>query len=329
MKKMLVCFAALMLFLSISLGEESKAGKYICGDFEYILLPDGTTEISRYMGTAAELSVPSQLDDHAVTAIGARAFLGNRTLRGVTIPQGVTKIGESAFGGCRELESVMLPESLRDIGASAFASCQKLREISLPEGVVSIGEYAFSWCSSLTKINIPDHAAVIGANPFQNSGLLAEIKISADHPVFALVDGVLYDQAEKRLICYPCALPAESYEILPGTLSIGDAAFYASKALKQAILPEGVESIGRQAFSLCSSLTEMEIPEGVVFIGDEGFGSCSSLTSVILPRSITTLEEYAFAYNTKKLVITVPRDSYAAAWCEAQKLQYIYQEVGQ
>lgn len=46
------------------------------GDYRYILLEDGTAEITRYNGKTPILVIPSTLDGHSVISIGDEAFLG-------------------------------------------------------------------------------------------------------------------------------------------------------------------------------------------------------------------------------------------------------------
>lgn len=67
------------------------------GDYEYILLEDGSAEIAGYSGSAEDLEVPAELDGHPVTSIGDGAFYYCDSLTSVTIPDGVTSIGEGAF----------------------------------------------------------------------------------------------------------------------------------------------------------------------------------------------------------------------------------------
>lgn len=42
------------------------------GDYQYILLTDGTAELTNYTAYAEFLTVPAQIDGHAVTSIGAK-----------------------------------------------------------------------------------------------------------------------------------------------------------------------------------------------------------------------------------------------------------------
>ena len=63
------------------------------GDYSYVLLKDGTAEITGYRGKAPSLSIQSRLDGYTVTSIGDRAFYECRHLTSVIIPESVTSIG--------------------------------------------------------------------------------------------------------------------------------------------------------------------------------------------------------------------------------------------
>ena len=74
--------------------------------------------------------------------------------------------------------------------------------------------------------------------------------------------------------------------------------FAGCKALKEVVMPSGVESIENWAFSDCESLTDIVIPEGVTSIGDFAFAGCVSLASVKIPASVKIIGTAAFACCT-------------------------------
>ena len=251
-------------------------------------------------------------------------------------------------------EELILPASLDGhavtaIGEEAFFSCTSLTGVILPDSVTAIGDEAFSLCTSLTSVSIPDSVTEIGSNPFLFCAALTKIDISPDHPALAAIDGVLFSKADKRLICYPCAIPASAYAIPQGILLIGDGAFGLCSSLTSVTIPDSVTAIGDSAFALCGSLTGLTIPDSVTAIGDYAFEGCKSLTSmtipgsvtaigmgtfyqcyglssVILPGSVTAIGDFAFA-DCPKLILTVGRDRYARQYCIDNGLDYLYHDV--
>ncbi|MBR3905117.1 MAG: leucine-rich repeat domain-containing protein, partial [Clostridia bacterium] len=239
-----------------------------------------------------------------ITSIGDFAFYGCDSLAGITMPEGITSIGDAAFAGCDSLTGIMLPEGLTSIGDFAFIGCSSLTAITLPEGLTSIGDEAFAGCNSLTAITLPDSITEMGINPFAYCEQLTNIQVSPNPPVFATIEGVLFNKTEKKLVCYPGGFTATEYQV-----------------------PKGIRSIGDYAFYTCMSLTAITLPEGVTNIGDEAFYYCKSLTAITLPESMESIGTDAFADCPKNMQFTVVRDSYAAKWCKENGLNYTYPDA--
>ena len=144
----------------------------------------------------------------------------------------------------------------------------------------------------------------MGANPFAYCEQLTNIQVSPNHPVFATIDGVLFNKTEKKLVCYPYGFTATEYQV-----------------------PKGIRSIGDDAFFGCSSLTAITLPEGITSIGDFAFCSCSSLAAITLPESLESIGTDAFDDCPKNMQFTVMRDSYAAKWCKENGLNHTYPDA--
>ena len=121
-----------------------------------------------------DIDIPSELDHHPVTGLGAYSFSGyasaspyphnsyqiGRNIRSVDIPQGVTSIGNHAFFDCFDLENITIPQSVTSIGDVAFGCC-KFTTLSLGENIETIGGGAFWHCSNLSEITIPENVKEI------------------------------------------------------------------------------------------------------------------------------------------------------------------------
>lgn len=252
------------------------------GDFEYVVLEDGTAEITDYTGTAADLTIPSKLDGYAVTQIGDRAFYGYASLTSAIIPDSVISIGNDAFCYCESLASVTFGDNVRTIGQYAFGDCPSLTSITLPESVTSVGDGVFEKCTSLTSVIIPDGVTCIGDSAFYMCTSLTSVTIP---------DSV----TEIGGYTFGWCTSLASITIPNGVTKIGFRAFYECTSLTSIIIPDSVTNIGVQAFYKCTLLTNVTIPNSVTEIGYGAFEYCYSLTIITMPDSVTNIGYYTFA----------------------------------
>ena len=299
MKKFLVLLITLVaVMLNCALADKTS------GNYEYVLLKDGTAKITRYIGNEEKLIVPDELDGHQVS--GAK---------------------NAAFKDLTNLTYISLPDSITSIGGFTFVNCPRLTAISLPNSLTSIGENAFYNCPSLITISLPDSITSIGENTLSNIKSLTSINVSPDNPVFASIDGVLFLKPEKKLICFPRANSTHSYSVPQGILSIGNAAFYQCTSLTSITIPNSVTSIGDSAFFGCKALTSITIPDSVTTIGDSAFSNCDSLTSITIPASVIAIGDNAFDGCSPLKIFIVPRNSYARQYCIDNRLPYTYADA--
>lgn len=321
---------------------DEECETFTSGDYRYVLLDDGTVEITRYTGRAKDLIIADMIDGKKVTAIGDSAFAYCLYLTNVTIPDSVTSIGNGAFEGCWILTSVLIPDSIVKIGTNPFSSCNALESISvsvdqpyfatidgvlfrkadktlisypegkksstysIPQGITNIGDMAFFRCDSLTNVNIPDSVTSIGNSAFSHCESLISVTIP---------DSVT---------------------------SIGDSAFFWCSSLTRVTIPDSVAYIGVNPFRWCKSLESIFvspdnlyfaaidgvlfhkvnksliaypagiqvatyiIPQGITSIGNAAFSDCSSLTSVTIPDSVTSIGDYAFSTCNSLTSVTIP-----------------------
>ncbi len=272
MKKLALLVLLLLTVMGFAAAEASDG--YVSGELHYVLLEDGTAQITGYTGRDETLVIPARLGGYVVSSIG-----------------------ESAFYGCASISSV-----------------------TISEGIVSIEDFAFESCTSLLTVTIPDSVLSVGENPFVDCDKLRYIVVSARHPALSVVGGVLFDKAEKRLICYPSAYAAEKYAVPEGTESIGALAFYGSKSLQEVIIPQSVAAIGESAFEGCSALQTVMLPQSITEIADRTFAWCSSLTEMTIPDGVLTIGDEAFTWCRKLQWAAVPESveaigENAFGWC--------------
>ena len=98
------------------------------GTLQYGIYGD-TVQIVGYRGKDTELVVPAQIDGCAVTCVGKKAFLSNKVLKQISLPESVIRIDDWAFAYCTRLHKVILPYHRMEIGQGIFKECFALEQI--------------------------------------------------------------------------------------------------------------------------------------------------------------------------------------------------------
>ena len=159
----------------------------------------------------------------------------------------IVEIADNAFNGAT-ISSVLMPDTIVKIGAGAFGGCETLKSIKVSAGIEFIGADAFGGCD-----------------------------LSAS---YVLYDGVYYLGSESN----PYAIAVKtasntltSVALHQDTKVVYSAAFAASPAISELILPEGLTMLCNSALSGLSKLTELSIPSSLKYLGKSVFSECTSL----------------------------------------------------
>ncbi len=346
LKKSISLALALLMLLSVFtiVPLTASAETYTSGDFEYVILEDGTAEITDYSGSETNLTIPSEIDGIIVTSIGYSAFEECKSLTSIDIPNSVTSIGERAFGYCESLASITIPNSVTSIGEDAFYVCESLKSIEIPNSVTSIGDHAFYCCESLTDITIPDSVTSIGYGAFYDTAFYnneANWENSVLYIGHHLIDAnyTYYDENRDEDVQNPIS---GEYTIKPGTKTIAGSAFEECSSLESIDIPDSATNIGDRAFMRCESLNSINvnsdnsnycsidgnlytkdkakliqyaigkndtiftIPDSVTSIAESAFDFCKNLRSVTILEGVTSIGDLAFFGCESLASITIP-----------------------
>jgi len=194
--------------------------------------------------------------------------LPNKLIRSYSIPEGVTTIGEKAFKGCTQVQEVIIPNSVTTIEDEAFYCSFNINSLNIPDTVTHIGAGAFSMLGIKT-FHIPVNVKITGGYFISCSNLMT-ITLGKNHPLYVIVDNVLFSHDKKILLRYPPACFDKTYTV-----------------------PDGVEMIGYYSFSGCMYLTEIIIPDSVTSIDEYAFER-SLFKTVIFPKNINFIGEGVF-----------------------------------
>ena len=102
------------------------------GSLSY-LIKDGEVQVDNCRAAETVFVIPDRIEDLPVTVIGKKAFLGNKRLSDLVLPDPLREVGDWAFAHCDGLKKVYLKKNPIIFGKGAFKDCRKLSRIYLKE----------------------------------------------------------------------------------------------------------------------------------------------------------------------------------------------------
>jgi len=263
----------------------------------------GTITITGYTGGGADVTVPETINGMPVTRITGGAFRDKTDLQTMTLPSGLIAIGSQAFS-MSGITRLIIPDGVTAIEAETFTHCEKLTHVTLPPTLRSIGQMAFAW-TGLSEINIPKTVTTFHSAALMFCPNLTAIRVEADNPNFASVDGVVFNKALTTLRIYPAGRPG-NYEIPESVRRVEETAFSGAIHPKILVIPDTVTSLGNAAFQGCTGLTAVRIGRGLATITANAFSACTNLAEVFIPDTVRTIGDSAFGSCPALRSITIP-----------------------
>ena len=228
----------------------------------------------------------------------------NRT--SYTIPSTCNHIYNDAFLNNKYLVDLVIPESVTVIGDGAFSGMESLDRLDIP-ATVSRLPYTFMYESYIKSIHIGPDTEFEGGCFYSALGL-ESIEIDEGNPYGYVYDGALYNM-EGHLIIYPAGREAETVVVKPGTSWIDGYAFTDAKRVGKVVIPDdcivdqaaffksGVESL-----DISENNTSIRYTDGAIYSTDGNtlityLAGCKAL-SFTVPDSVQVIHQYAFDGNT-------------------------------
>lgn len=297
--------ALIVLLLWIHIGTEGISASE--SDYEYKDV-DGGVEITRYVGSAEEVTIPTILGGKNVVGIGANAFY-NKSVTGIVLPDTLESIGDRAFG-LNQLTEVTIGKNVTNVGLYLFihnpiakitvdTDNPKYKDVNeqglytrdgkrLVLGTMSgeianetevIGRYAFTGLG-VQNITIPTSVTSIEQSAFSENELTSVVIPSN------VMSMESFAFSENQLT---------NVDIKAKITTIEDFTFR-DNLLTNIIIPEGVKSIGSGAFR-DNQLSSIEFPNSLESFGNFVFVH-NQLTSITLGENITSIGGSVFANNS-------------------------------
>jgi hypothetical protein len=142
------------------------------------------------------------------------------------------------------------------IGESAFAYAANIEQVIMPASIVTIGDFAFRG-SGITTVQIGGGVMSVGKGAFVDCRKLAAISVDGANPLYASVNGVLFDRELKTLLCYPAGRPDLIYTIPKSVTRIEQMAMYSCGALTK-LKFEGTEKQWKNVY-ICSGNAMLDV----------------------------------------------------------------------
>ncbi len=233
---------------------------------------------------AGTLTLPKSMKE-----IKSEAFVGNTSLDEVVLPEGIETIGSRAFAES-SVASINLPNSISYIADDAFDGCADL------DVMVEQGSYAYGWAVEKGLIapdlpytyTITDEKVTITKYTGSDTEVIVPGYIEG-YPVTVIGRNAFYRKAALTRVEFPNTLRAIDYY-----------AFHGCSALRDVVIPEGLEYVYHSAFYECTSLEQIAFPNSLKVLDGHIFHDCSALKEVVLPEGLTQLG-YCTFYNCTSL----------------------------
>ncbi len=326
-----------------------------CNEQQYTYtLEDGKAIITGCNYITEKMVIPGIIDGYTVVAIGDSAFVEEKKIIKITIPDSVTSIGYSAFAHCVRLTEITISDSVTSIGAKAFFDCSQLNKIIIPDNAINIGKDAFRetayYYNDSNQVNgilyIGNHLIKMrnnysaelrireGTVSVAEQGLYSPDGTEVRPEVLFIPDSVKYINEDAiniySLETINVSENNEYFSSMDGVLFNRSATelirFPMSIKGETYTVPEGVTKIAPYAFKDVYYVSNVILSDKLTEIGEYAF-SGSRIRKVTLPENLKTINAYTFNNCTSLKSVVIPEGmefigEYAFKYCS--ELEYVF-----
>lgn len=268
--------------------------------------------IDGYYGNSNEITLPSVLQGHIITAV---TFIQNnlpKTVKIVHFPSSITQIFSFAFQ-FSNVEEITFPSDsqLQSIESYAFRNTP-IQSFAMPKKLKTIGESAFentllktiefneilepcyvtnSLYSGNEHYEVVNHYNFAAAAP---TGL--QYVIPSNCINYKVQDGALLSKDGKILYAQPADLKGERYSVPDSVEIIGKGAMSNNKTIGDINIPNSVTTLEEYCFST-SGIKSLIMPDSIEHVQGSICYECPNLKKVKISNNLTELGEKAGWYD--------------------------------
>ncbi len=231
-----------------------------------------------------------------------KAFIGNKTIRSIVLPDSLKTLGYDAFAGSNLMHSVLkIPEGVTYIGGGAFCDVQYNGvTLILPNSLDSIEGGAFVNCQWACEFNLSDNISYIGDSWYGSSIPNFTGTVHIPSKLNRIPQGLYAGMGENSNF-------VGNIEITQGVTEIGDAAFdnLFLKNRIDLILPVGMKKIGNSAFGQIR-FSSLLFNDDLEHIGNYAFWGCEIPFQINLPTGLIQIGIMAFSHSKIRGKLIIP-----------------------
>ena len=260
---------------------------------EYLLIPDGITEIGDF------------------------CFSSCKRLKEIKIPDSVIKIGHAAFLNCIQLREVYIGSNVKEIGQMAFLNSYGNRSIFKIVNKSNVDKAGMDELKDSCYMYLKeekDEYYITTSDEGYTIGIAEDKTLLYNVPINKIVDGLFIldkitldgkqlnniiirslDSLKKN--CNSIIITADVKQLV-GT--------FTNSKVRRIMLPESIESISEDTFYGCSDLDYVRLPKG--FKADDLFISKKLGNFISIPDGTKEIRKDFFTegYNVKR-IIKIPK----------------------
>jgi len=252
--------------------------------------PDGQVYTSYFVHQPASEAPPLTLHQK----FDYTPFIGSEQLSKITLPDKLSFFDPKVFEGLPKLQALYIENNPfvyskdgviyeKETDHLAYYPSGLMAEhFAIPDHITHINEWAFV-NEHTERITLHDSLNFeFGAFAYLKG--LKDVDLEGEHPLYTVVDGVIYNKEETSLLFYPAGKEATRLTLPNNVTTIDKYAFMNQQHLEHVVIPEGVERILNAAFLLLPSLESVDIASSVNWIDQGNFMQHESTLKRIIIR---------------------------------------------